>query len=206
MDFFASLRLCVMSSPVFCFGPWNNRTTGRVQVYGSDKMATSSLAIQAVPDPMIRPAPFQELYQQYSNVVYLTALRVTGNSADAEDALQTVFLRILRQEERFEVAWSSAAYFRRAATNASIDILRRRAWQAETPLDGILPQLAEESPALLKAAPAAGPQPARTGRRRTLRPQVRGRPFRRRTGRACSASRGPPWVAGCFGSARLCRK
>ena len=113
-------------------------------------MATSSLAFQAAPDQMIRPAAFQELYQQYSNVVYLTALRVTGNSADAEDALQTVFLRILKQEERFEVAWSSAAYFRRAATNASIDILRRRAWRAETPLDGILPQLAEESPALLK--------------------------------------------------------
>ena len=113
-------------------------------------MATSSLAVQAAPDQMIRPAPFQELYQQYSDVVYLTALRVTGNSADAEDALQTVFLRILKQEDRFEVAWSSAAYFRRAATNASIDILRRRAWQAETPLDGVLPQLAEESPALLK--------------------------------------------------------
>ena len=169
-------------------------------------MATSSLAVQAVPDQMIRSAPFQELYQQYSNVVYLTALRVTGNAADAEDALQTVFLRILKQEERFEVAWSSAAYFRRAATNASIDILRRRAWQAETPLDGILPQLAEESPALLKQRLRQALSRLEPARRRTLRPQVRGRPFRRRTGRACSASRGPPWVAGCFGSARLCGK
>ena len=38
---------------------------------------------------------FRELYQRHSTVVYRTALRVTGNAADAEDVLQTVFLRIL---------------------------------------------------------------------------------------------------------------
>ena len=113
-------------------------------------MATSSLAVLAEPVGMTRPPQFQDLYHQYSDVVYLTAFRVTGNSADAEDVLQTVFLRILKQEDRFEVSSSSEAYFRRAATNASIDVLRRRTWRAETPLDGVIPQLASESTALLK--------------------------------------------------------
>jgi RNA polymerase sigma-70 factor (ECF subfamily) len=112
-------------------------------------MATNSLAIHAVPNEMIRPAPFRELYERYADVVFLTSLRVTGNAADAEDVLQTVFLRVLKQNH-FAVASSSEAYFRRAATNASIDILRRRSWQAEVPLEGVFPVLAQESPAFLK--------------------------------------------------------
>jgi hypothetical protein len=38
------------------------------------------------------PAGFSGLYEQYSEVVFRTALRVTGRPADAEDVLQTVFL------------------------------------------------------------------------------------------------------------------
>ena len=114
-------------------------------------MATSSLAVPAAPVEMTTSPQFQGLYQRHANVVYLTALRVTGNPSDAEDVLQTVFLRILKQQHNFEVSWSGEAYFRRAATNAAIDILRRRATQAETPLDGVIPHLAVESSALLKA-------------------------------------------------------
>ena len=113
-------------------------------------MATRSLAIHAAPLVMGRPPGFQELYQQQSETVYRTALRITGNPADAEDVLQTVFLRILIQQERCELSSASAAYFRRAATNASIDVLRRRMAHAETPLDDIPSQAARESSPLLK--------------------------------------------------------
>jgi RNA polymerase sigma-70 factor (ECF subfamily) len=121
-----------------------------VLVYGSEKMAANSLALHAAPVDVMRPQQFQELYQQYSDTVFLTALRITGNPADAEDVLQTVFLRVLKQEYRFDVPWAGEAYFRRAATNASIDVLRRRAAHAETPLDGLEMQAATESPVLLK--------------------------------------------------------
>ena len=113
-------------------------------------MATTSLAIHAAPLAMGRPPEFQEIYKQQSETVYRTALRITGNLADAEDVLQTVFLRILKQQELCEMSSSAAAYFRRAATNASIDILRRRMAQAETPLDDIPSQAARESSPLLK--------------------------------------------------------
>jgi RNA polymerase sigma-70 factor (ECF subfamily) len=113
-------------------------------------MATRSLAVHAAPLEMGRPPGFQELYQQHSETVYRTALRVTGNPADAEDVLQTVFLRILNQQAVFEATWSSAAYFRRAATNASIDVIRRRMTQAEAPLAGLDRQAAHESPPLLR--------------------------------------------------------
>jgi RNA polymerase sigma-70 factor (ECF subfamily) len=113
-------------------------------------MATNSLALQAAPIEVSGPLQVQQIYEQYSETVYLTALRVTGNPADAEDVLQTVFLRVLKHQYRFDVAWSGESYFRRAATNASIDVLRRRAAHAETPLDGLEMQTAVESPALLK--------------------------------------------------------
>jgi NAD(P)-dependent dehydrogenase (short-subunit alcohol dehydrogenase family) len=43
-------------------------------------------------DPL---AGFAELYERHYEAVFRAALRVTGNPADAEDVLQTVFLRVL---------------------------------------------------------------------------------------------------------------
>ncbi len=74
---------------------------------------------------------------------------MTGNPADAEDALQTVFLRVLNQGDRLDLAVVPEGYFRRAATNAAVDILRRRVSRAEGELDEAL-QPARESPVLLK--------------------------------------------------------
>ena len=76
------------------------------------------------------------------------ALRVTGNPADAEDVLQTVFLRLLSRSVQDEAARRPAAYFRRAAVNAAVDLLRRRAVHAETAYDDQAPHAAVE-PALL---------------------------------------------------------
>jgi RNA polymerase sigma-70 factor (ECF subfamily) len=77
-------------------------------------------------------------------------LRVTGNPADAEDVLQTVFMRVLHQENALDPETTPASYFRRAATNASLDILRRRTSRNEAPLDEGLGRASPESPAVLK--------------------------------------------------------
>ena len=79
---------------------------------------------------------FQEFYHRHAPTVYGAALRVTGNDADAEDALQTVFLRILNLTPPPDLASVSDSYLRRAATNAAIDILRQKASRGELPLDG----------------------------------------------------------------------
>ena len=113
-------------------------------------MATNCLAIHAAPFQLTRPPGFDQLYQQYSEIVYRTAHRITGNPADAEDVLQTVFLRVLSRPDTELEVQSSEAYFRRAATNASIDVLRRRTIRSETPFDGIGPQSAQETSPLLK--------------------------------------------------------
>jgi len=78
---------------------------------------------------------FRDLYDRHSRNVYLAALRVTGNPADAEDVLQTVFLRVFDGKLRLDAAWAPGAYLRRAAVNASIDLLRKKKSRPETEID-----------------------------------------------------------------------
>lgn len=96
------------------------------------------------------PAGFAGLYERHYDSVFRAALRVTGSPADAEDVLQTVFLRVLSRREQDEAAGRPAAYFRRAAVNAAVDLLRRRAVHAETAYDDSAPHAAVEPALLLK--------------------------------------------------------
>ena len=95
-------------------------------------------------------AGFAGLYERHYEAVFHAALRVTGSPADAEDVLQTVFLRVLSRSEHDEAAGRPAAYFRRAAVNAAVDLLRRRAVHAETAYDDRAPHAAVEPALLLK--------------------------------------------------------
>jgi RNA polymerase sigma-70 factor (ECF subfamily) len=95
-------------------------------------------------------AGFAELYERHYEAVFRAALRVTGNPADAEDVLQTVFLRVLARGGDVEDVALPGAYFRRAAVNAAVDVLRRRELHAESSYDERSPLAAVPSPLLLK--------------------------------------------------------
>jgi RNA polymerase sigma-70 factor (ECF subfamily) len=91
-----------------------------------------------------------ELYERHYEAVFRAALRVTGNAADAEDVLQTVFVRVLTgSRDAADVALPSA-YFRRAAVNAAVDVLRRRELRAESAYDNEASQVAVQPSLLLK--------------------------------------------------------
>src|SRR3981081_900424 len=66
------------------------------------------------------------LFQSHHDRVFRTAYRVTGSAADAEDVLQSVFLRVARGQESAAAAENPRAYFARAAIKASLDLLRSR--------------------------------------------------------------------------------
>ena len=117
-------------------------------------MTTASLTIvydqPIAMTPTTARAGFAELYNRHYDAVFRAALRVTGNPADAEDVLQTVFLRVLAQGGEVEAAPPPVAYLRRAAVNAAVDVLRRRAVHAESVYDDRAPHAAVEPPSLLK--------------------------------------------------------
>ena len=115
-------------------------------------MTTATLqlgeSIEMTSAPVI--AGFAGLYERHYEAVFRAALRVTGRPADAEDVLQTVFVRLLSGTEHDEAARRPAAYFRRAAVNAAVDLLRRRATHAEMAYDDQAPHAAVEPALLLK--------------------------------------------------------
>jgi RNA polymerase sigma-70 factor (ECF subfamily) len=68
-------------------------------------------------------------------MIFRTAYRITGNAADAEDVLQTVFLRLLRQPAGAAPIGQEGSYFRRAAVNASLDIIRQKQTARAVPIN-----------------------------------------------------------------------
>ena len=122
-------------------------------VHEADEVTTASTQIDELPISMPSTTPvagFAELYERHYEAVFRAALRVTGNPADAEDVLQTVFLRVMAQGGEVENVALPAAYLRRAAVNAAVDVLRRRELRAESGYDTLAPHAAVQPPGLLK--------------------------------------------------------
>ncbi len=72
------------------------------------------------------PGELETLFQAHHGRVFRTAQRITGSAADAEDVLQTVFLRLVKGQEEYDLSQNPEAYLSRAAINASLDLLRSR--------------------------------------------------------------------------------
>jgi RNA polymerase sigma-70 factor (ECF subfamily) len=65
---------------------------------------------------------FAEQYQ----MVYRTAYGVTGRAEDAEDVVQTLFLRLVRRGFPSDLLKNPRAYLYRAAVNLSLNTIRQR--------------------------------------------------------------------------------
>ena len=72
-------------------------------------------------------------------MVFRTAYRITGNAADAEDVLQTVFLKMLRRGPGAVSVDSHESYLRRAAVNAALDVVRAGKDAHSVPFDDLTP-------------------------------------------------------------------
>jgi RNA polymerase sigma-70 factor (ECF subfamily) len=77
----------------------------------------------------------ESLFQAHHGRVFRTAQRITGSVADAEDVLQTVFLRLVKGRDDYDWSRNPEAYLSRAAINASLDLLRSRTRSKAVALD-----------------------------------------------------------------------
>jgi RNA polymerase sigma-70 factor (ECF subfamily) len=82
------------------------------------------------------------IYREHQGRVFRAAYRITGNAQDAEDVLQTVFLRLARREGGTFLSDSPIHYLHRAAVNAALDVVRSRRASRTTALDDVAPVLA----------------------------------------------------------------
>ncbi len=84
------------------------------------------MPIAAVRTGEILPQEFEELFQEHYQLVYRTAYAITGNRHDAEDVLQSIFVKLLQRGVTPEVKEAPARYLHRAAVNLSLNVLRNK--------------------------------------------------------------------------------
>ena len=98
----------------------------------------------------MEPAPpaaadLESIFRDHHAMVFRAAYRVTGSASDAEDVLQTVFLRMLKRDPEAQPVLSISSFLHRAAVNAAVDLVRSRQNIRNIPLDEFEPVLAESS-------------------------------------------------------------
>src|SRR3954447_19516766 len=93
-----------------------------------------SAAAAAIPISMPETSDqLAQLFADHHRRVLLAAYRITGSMADAEDVVQTVFLR-LGSGEGVPLK-NAGSYLYRAAINGALDLLRRRKIVVVEPID-----------------------------------------------------------------------
>jgi RNA polymerase sigma-70 factor (ECF subfamily) len=79
-------------------------------------------------------AAFERIYRLHSRRVYALCLRMAGNTADAEDLTQDVFLRLFRKISTFRGESSFSTWLYRMSVNIVLMRFRKKP-KAETSLD-----------------------------------------------------------------------
>ena len=88
-------------------------------------MPIPKAAVPVINQGVSRQVDLEELFVAHKDRVFRAAYRVTGSATDAEDVLQTVFLRLVRHVPAGEIS-NPGSYLHRAAVNAALDLLRTR--------------------------------------------------------------------------------
>ena len=112
---------------------------------GNEMKEQSVQAVKHLRPVPNRPNEIEVLFQEHHDQVFRTAYRVTGSASDAEDVLQTVFLRLVRRNEKIDLSPSPGSYFHRAAVNASLDLLRSRTRSRSVSIEEVAPAATESS-------------------------------------------------------------
>lgn len=80
----------------------------------------------------VQEAALEALVQQYASALYRVAYSVLRNAADAEDAVQEAFLRVLRHRETLDEIRDQRVWLIRIVWNIVLDRKRRAKTRPET--------------------------------------------------------------------------
>jgi RNA polymerase sigma-70 factor, ECF subfamily len=92
------------------------------------------------------PGELERIFEEHHASVFRAAYRITGNATDAEDVLQTVFLRLLGRKADLAALTNPKAYLHRAALNAALDVVRARRNEASAPLESVQDSAPAQTP------------------------------------------------------------
>lgn len=83
---------------------------------------------------------FHNIVESYSSRIYSIAYQIVGNSPDARDILQDVFIRLYQSLEKYDAQYKFSSWLYRMTVNVSIDYRRRNSRRRIVSLWGILDQ------------------------------------------------------------------
>ena len=98
--------------------------------------------MEAAPSPV---ADLERIFRENHAAVFRAAYRITGNASDAEDVLQSVFLRMMKRDAAADPVDNMSSFLHKAAVNAALDLVRARHHVRQVPLDELEPVLAESA-------------------------------------------------------------
>jgi RNA polymerase sigma-70 factor (ECF subfamily) len=82
-------------------------------------------SVHTTPTGLIPPADFATFMRNYQDMVYSTAARITGNSAQAEDISQEAFLKAYENFDHLRTSPTAGGWLKTVATNLSLNHLSR---------------------------------------------------------------------------------
>jgi RNA polymerase sigma-70 factor (ECF subfamily) len=87
---------------------------------------------------------YNEIFQRYEQPLLRIALRILGNQQDAEDAVQTTFLKLYRGIKNFRFNSKFSTYLFRILINNCFDRLREKKRMKLDPLEQVEPSYTSE--------------------------------------------------------------
>jgi RNA polymerase sigma-70 factor (ECF subfamily) len=85
-----------------------------------------------------------QFVQLHMRRIYLQVYRIVGNTDDAQDITQEVFIKALQRSGQIHAADKAAHWLSRIATNAAIDFLRRKGRTSFAPVEDLAEPLSTE--------------------------------------------------------------
>jgi RNA polymerase sigma-70 factor (ECF subfamily) len=118
---------------------------------------------------------FEELFARYRRPIFHFILRFLRDEHASQDAVQDLFLRVIRDPSRFQARSRFSTWLHAVARNLCIDMLRKRKHRLAVSLDqpGFKPDqdssFSQSGPPLVERLPGNSSSPERAARRGFLR-------------------------------------
>ena len=109
---------------------------------------------------------FELLFRRYREPLFRFILRFLRNEHDSQEALQDVFLKVIRAPERFQARSRFSTWLHAIARNLCLDMLRKRKYRRHRSLDEPVGRCARP---LIEKLPSDGESPEQLARRSPLR-------------------------------------
>ena len=107
------------------------------------QLATGESPVSPISQPRTPHGPgawesltLERAFDEHHALIFRVAYRMTGNAHDAEDVMQTVFLRLAARDAASAGIENAESYLRRAAVHASLNLLELRS-RKDIPLDAL---------------------------------------------------------------------